>query len=1148
MVSDGRHSEREIFVSVLSLGSAAEREAQLKKVCAGQPKLLNRVRSLLEASEIEDGLLDTPTLASGMSVDGSVVTEGPGAIIGRYKLLEKIGEGGMAIVYMAEQERPVRRKVALKIIRLGMDTKGVIARFEAERQALAMMEHPGIAKVFDGGATETGRPYFVMELVQGVPITEYCDAHQLNTAQRLRLFIQVCQAIQHAHQKGIIHRDVKPSNILVALHDGVAIPKVIDFGVAKATEQRLTDATLFTQFQALIGTPAYMSPEQAQMGGIDVDTRSDIYALGVLLYELLTGRTPFEAKDLLRTGLDEYRRTIREKEPARPSTRVATLGRTELLEIAARRQTESARLVRLLATDLDWIVLKCLEKDRTRRYETASGLVMDIQRYLDGEAVLARPPSTLYRLRKFVRRNKAVAAVAAIVVLAAMVSVRQAVRATRAEREQSRLRTVAQAALRLEAHQRQRAEAEQMAALRRAYNSDMNLVQQALAAHNYGRVVGLLSRYQPEVEAPDFRQWEWRYFWNQSRSEAAFAFPRQPEAVREVTISPNGRVLATSTMGGVVTLWDLMGRSAVARLDEPGVNGRALVFSSNGALMAIPIERGRRQSSVQIWAVARRALKTEFPFEGRIQALAFTTDDAELLILGDDMGIHVRDLESGQTASRPAPQRSPRGWALAQPVFSGSRDAVAFVDGSRIRIVDTLTGTERAEAEAFEGGTASLALSGDGKMLAVGPSFAEMATYIKLISTETGEEIGRLTGHVSWVPGLAFTANGQRLVSSGADQTVRIWDLAARTETGALHGHLSEVYCVAVSPDGHTLVSGCKDGTLFEWDARRIEHKQRFETLPIAVTAVEFLPDGAGLLSVNTDGTVSLWETKTLREAESVAALGRDVDRLLISSDGSRVIAGTRRGELRILDWATRLVVATVGEGRGRDRRMTPIGLIDDDRTLVAMRGGSTVCLVDLASLQTIQEWTIEGGGPWFRSAPALSPDGRLLVTPEFDGQMTLLDLGTGQMQFVEARQPWGVSDMAFSPDGALLVTSSAEGTINLWDLRQRPITDVLRGHLIGVEAVAFSPDGQRLASGSQGDEAVKLWDVATWHEVGTLTGEGLMKGGLKFSPDGKLLAAINSQGQAHLWRAPPLDEIGESESGADRLSSSSQRAALPEP
>ena len=309
---------------------------------------------------------------------------------------------------MAEQEEPVRRRVALKIIKLGMDTKSVIARFEAERQALAMMDHPNIARVFDAGATETGRPYFVMELVRGVKITEYCDQNNLDTRQRLELFIQICQAIQHAHQKGIIHRDIKPSNILVTLHDGVPVPKVIDFGIAKAIEARLTDKTLFTAYEQFIGTPAYMSPEQAEMSGLDVDTRSDIYSLGVLLYELLTGRTPFDAKKLLQHGLDEMRRTLREQEPHRPSTMVTTLQGTELTATAEHRHAEPPKLISLLRGDLDWIVMKALEKDRRRRYETANGLAMDIQRYLNSEPVMARPPSRLYRFQKLVRRNKVV--------------------------------------------------------------------------------------------------------------------------------------------------------------------------------------------------------------------------------------------------------------------------------------------------------------------------------------------------------------------------------------------------------------------------------------------------------------------------------------------------------------------------------------------------------------------------------------------------------------------------------------------------------------------------------------------------------------------------------------------------------------------
>src|SRR5207249_1044696 len=299
-------------------------------------------------------------------------TEKAGDRISRYKLLEQIGEGGCGVVYMAEQEEPVRRRVALKVIKLGMDTKSVIARFEAERQALAMMDHPNIAKVLDGGATQTGRPYFVMELVRGVRITEFCDEARLSTEARLRLFVQVCQAIQHAHQKVIIHRDLKPSNILVTVNDGAAVPKVIDFGIAKATQADLTKKTVFTRFHQFLGTPAYMSPEQAEMTSLDIDTRSDIYSLGVLLYELLTGKTPFDAEELLKAGLDEMRRRIREQEPARPSTRVSTLRGDELTTTAKRRGLDAPKLISLLRGDLDWIAMKCLEKDRARRYETAN--------------------------------------------------------------------------------------------------------------------------------------------------------------------------------------------------------------------------------------------------------------------------------------------------------------------------------------------------------------------------------------------------------------------------------------------------------------------------------------------------------------------------------------------------------------------------------------------------------------------------------------------------------------------------------------------------------------------------------------------------------------------------------------------------------
>jgi len=413
------------------------RESYLQSACAENEQLRAQVEALLQAVGESADLIPEQARPASTSQRSIPLLEKPGDKIGRYRLLQHIGEGGCGAVYMAEQEESVRRRVALKVIKLGMDTKAVIARFEAERQALALMDHPNIAKVLDAGATETGRPYFVMELVRGIKITDYCDHNSLSTRERLELFVQVCHAIQHAHQKGIIHRDIKPSNILVTVNDGVAVPKVIDFGIAKATQGRLTDHTLFTAFEQFLGTPAYMSPEQAEMTSLDVDTRSDIYSLGVLLYELLTSRTPFDANELLRTGLDEIRRTIREQEPERPSTRLSTMLGADLTLIAQQRKSEPPKLIHLLRGDLDWIVMKALEKNRARRYETANGVALDLQRHMNHEPVLARPPSQLYRVQKLIQRNKLACAAAASVVLAlvlgAVVSAWQAERAIHAE-------------------------------------------------------------------------------------------------------------------------------------------------------------------------------------------------------------------------------------------------------------------------------------------------------------------------------------------------------------------------------------------------------------------------------------------------------------------------------------------------------------------------------------------------------------------------------------------------------------------------------------------------------------------------------------------------------------------------------------------
>ena len=411
----------EIFHQAIEKKTGAERAAYLDGACGADAGLRSFVEKLIRAHEDSGGILDGGAFPSPSTADSPPITERPGSVIGRYKLLQEIGEGGFGVVYMAEQVEPVRRTVAVKVIKVGMDTREVVARFEAERQALAMMDHPNIAKVLDAGATGSGRPYFVMELVHGVPITEYCDANQLTSRERLELFVKVCGAIQHAHQKSVIHRDIKPTNILVTLHDGVPVPKVVDFGIAKATNVRLTEKTLFTRFRQFVGTPAYMSPEQAEMSGLDIDTRSDIYSLGILLYEMLTGTTPLDPRELLAAGYVEIQRMIREVEPPKPSTRVSTMKDEARTVVARRRKVDGSTLSRSLRGELDWIVMRAMEKDRSRRYETAMDLARDIGRHLRREPVEAGPPSKVYRLRKLVQRNKtAIAAGAAV--LAALVA------------------------------------------------------------------------------------------------------------------------------------------------------------------------------------------------------------------------------------------------------------------------------------------------------------------------------------------------------------------------------------------------------------------------------------------------------------------------------------------------------------------------------------------------------------------------------------------------------------------------------------------------------------------------------------------------------------------------------------------------------
>jgi len=538
-------NERSLFIQALEMANAAERAAYLAAVCGEDAAMRRRIEKLLAAHEAAGGILDHPAMPEAATGPYEPLTELPGTVIGPYKLLEQIGEGGFGVVFMAEQQQPVRRKVALKVLKPGMDTRQVVARFEAERQALALMDHPNIAHIFDGGATASGRPYFVMELVRGISITAFCDENQLPVRERLELFMTTCQAVQHAHQRGIIHRDLKPSNVLVTLHDDKAVVKVIDFGIAKATGQQLTEKTLFTNFAQLIGTPLYMSPEQAQLSGLDIDTRSDIYSLGVLLYELLTGTTPFDQERLRTAAYDEIRRIIREEEPAKPSTRISTLGQAATAA-SAKRKSDPRRLAQLFRGELDWIVMKALEKDRNRRYESASAFAADVLRYLNDEPVQACSPSLGYRFRKFARRNKRVVAMASL--LFAMLLVVVAVLGGSYVQVQEALQEKTQA-LQLEQEALQEKTGLLERERRTSYYQSIALAEREWAANNMTRVDQVLAGCPTEL-----RGWEWRYLRRLRRGGRT----RLPLAgmVFCVGFSPDGDLLAAGNNPGMVKVWN----------------------------------------------------------------------------------------------------------------------------------------------------------------------------------------------------------------------------------------------------------------------------------------------------------------------------------------------------------------------------------------------------------------------------------------------------------------------------------------------------------------------------------------------------------------------------------------------------------------
>jgi WD40 repeat protein/serine/threonine protein kinase len=1117
----------------------------VREACAGDDSLRQRVEALLRAHESAGTFMDSPAVAARGEPVTVKPSEQPGDRIGRYKLLQQIGEGGCGVVYMAEQEEPVRRRVALKVIKLGMDTKSVIARFEAERQALAMMDHPNIAKVLDAGATETGRPYFVMELVRGIKITEYCDENNLSTVARLELFVLVCQAIQHAHQKGIIHRDIKPSNILVTINDGEAVPKVIDFGIAKATQGRLTDHTLFTAFEQFLGTPAYMSPEQAVMTSLDIDTRSDIYSLGVLLYELLAGSTPFDAKELMSCGLDAMRKIIREQEPARPSTRFLTLHGEDLTTTAKRRSTDTSKLLHQLRGDLDWIVMKCLEKDRTRRYETANGLAADIHRHLSNEPVVACPPSSLYRLQKSIRRNKgafaAAALIASVLVAGVITSTWLAVRATRAEREQNRLRQQAERAGYIATRQEQLAREsadeaarqqgiasqQELLARRRFYAAQMNLANQAAEAGQPGRTVELLETQRPKTAKEDLRSFEWYHLWGMCNARLRMTLRGSKAPVHCVAISPNGKTLAVASEDGAIRLWDTStGRQGLTfDLNLPsGDPAFSVSFTPDGRTLAA----GYWDGLIRLWDVAGGKVLDTFPGQrGWVRSLAVSPDGGSLVCGGDDGIVKLVNLATKVEQTTHSAHQA----AVVSVVFSKDGGKLASAsgwgsDGGSIKMWNLASGLIQPEWQITFPGTTALAFSPDGKMLAA------TGWYFQVWDSTKGQPLAKVTGYSPPINSLAWLPDGKTLASCASDRTVRLWPIpptnSVVTESRIIGAHLDSATSLAISADGTTLASGANDGSVKLWNMAQTQEQAETQVVSSfqigtgstngAVGSLIFSPDGNDVLGVMEHTTA----TKNISTGQDYPALSGAAGRGTLSPDGKLLATGDKAGTVKLWDLAGGRLLAAVEAHKGE---VTALDFSPDGRELATCGFDDGVLRVWGATAALNLLWGTDTGSAGI-SALAFSPNGKMVAAIIRHHRVDFFDKLTGRQQegFQVERGYAEVLSLAFSPDGKLLATGSDSGAVKLWDVETSVLHAALQGHTGSIHAVAFTPDGGTIATCSE-DRTVRLWDVATGQERIRFTEFQSGVRALTFSPDGNMLAAASSDAMVRLWRATRVPE-----------------------